>query len=390
MNSVATARLARQTAERLIGSRAALQRTPAILGFDGFLDHIYHAVDTRKSATEYTRIKTLKQLGTRIAAAAGQSTNLEIVPQAVKLGGNGPIMAFAMSSLGVPVTYIGLTGTAKDHHAVFNEFYKRATVIGIGEPAVTDAIECEDGKLMVGKHATTADVTYDAIRKKVGDGAWKKLWDSARFVGMVNWTMLPHMSAIWRKIQSDLMPKDPPKPVALGKDGQPGKDSTPRKQIFFDLADPEKRSDEDIATALKLITKFQGHYDVTLGMNEKESVHIAKVCGAKATGKGEKFTVGLAASIREQLGVHTTVIHPVKYAAAADPSGSLYVPGPFTSHPKITTGAGDHFNAGFCIARLLGSDLPQALQLGVSCSGYYVRTAQSPSREQLVRFLQTL
>ena len=387
MNSVATARLARQTAERLIGSRAALQRTPAILGFDGFLDHIYHAVDTRKSATEYTRIKTLKQLGTRIAAAAGQSTNLEIVPQAVKLGGNGPIMAFAMSSLGVPVTYIGLTGTAKDHHPVFNEFYKRATVIGIGEPAVTDAIECEDGKLMVGKHATTADVTYDAIRKKVGDGAWKKLWDSARFVGMVNWTMLPHMSAIWRKIQSDLMPKEPAKGAAPAA---PTKESGPRKQIFFDLADPEKRSAEDIAAALKLISKFQTFYDVTLGMNEKESIEIGKVVGAKASGKGEKMIVALAAAIREKLGIHTTVIHPVKYAAAADPSGSLFVPGPFTSHPKITTGAGDHFNAGFCIARLLGSDLAQALQLGVSCSGYYVRTAQSPSREQLVRFLQTL
>ena len=29
-------------------------------------------------------------------------------------------------------------------------------------------------------------------------------------------------------------------------------------------------------------------------------------------------------------------------------------PGPVTSTPEITTGAGDHFNSGFCLGKLLG------------------------------------
>jgi sugar/nucleoside kinase (ribokinase family) len=145
-----------------------------------------------------------------------------------------------------------------------------------------------------------------------------------------------------------------------------------------------------VSGALKLISKFQGHYDVCLGLNEREALHVAKISGTKAAGKGEKLMTALAQALREKLVLHTVVIHPTRYAVASDPTGTILVPGPYTANPKTTTGAGDHFNAGFCIARLLGSDLPQALQLGVAASGFYVRTAMSPSRETLVKFLQTL
>jgi sugar/nucleoside kinase (ribokinase family) len=64
------------------------------------------------------------------------------------------------------------------------------------------------------------------------------------------------------------------------------------------------------------------------------------------------------------------------------------VEGPFTAKPRITTGAGDHFNAGFCLGRLLGLSNEDSLWMGVSTSGYYVRNAKSPSTHDLVQFLQ--
>jgi sugar/nucleoside kinase (ribokinase family) len=343
------------------------------LGFDGFVDYIMQAVETRKSASDYTPVKTLKALGQKISAAAGKSANMEVVTTQTKLGGNGPIMAFAMSSLGVPVHYVGMTGYPKVH-PVFAEFAKRASVLGIADPGETEAIECEDGKLMIGKHGTVNEVTYDNVKKRVGETTWRKLWEAARFVGMVNWTMLPHMTALWKKLQAD-MPERP---------------GAPRKVIFFDLADPEKRSATDIATALKTLTKFQVQHDVTLGLNEREGTQVAKVLGIKGVGKAEKLNMDIASKIRAKLEIQTCVIHPREYAVAADANGAFAVAGPFTPNPKISTGAGDHFNAGFCIARLLGCDLSQSLQLGVATSGFYVRQAMSPSREQLVRFLQTL
>jgi sugar/nucleoside kinase (ribokinase family) len=66
------------------------------------------------------------------------------------------------------------------------------------------------------------------------------------------------------------------------------------------------------------------------------------------------------------------------------------VKGPFVEKPLISTGAGDHFNAGFCLGKLIGADNAIALQLGVGTSGYYVRTARSPSVKQLLEFLLTL
>ena len=64
--------------------------------------------------------------------------------------------------------------------------------------------------------------------------------------------------------------------------------------------------------------------------------------------------------------------------------------GPFVQEPRISTGAGDHFNAGFCLAQVLGMNLEESLCVGVSTSGYYVRTAESPSAIQLSEFIANL
>ena len=95
-------------------------------------------------------------------------------------------------------------------------------------------------------------------------------------------------------------------------------------------------------------------------------------------------------AIREKLGIHAVVVHPTAFAAVATAGGKSVVDGPFTAKPLISTGAGDHFNAGFCLGATLGCDPAMCLQIGVATSGYYVRTAQSPSVADLIGFLKTL
>jgi sugar/nucleoside kinase (ribokinase family) len=68
--------------------------------------------------------------------------------------------------------------------------------------------------------------------------------------------------------------------------------------------------------------------------------------------------------------------------------GAWWSEGPFTDNPKITTGAGDHFNAGFSIARLCGFSPLTSLAIATCTSGHYVRTAQSPSTGQVVDLLK--
>lgn len=351
---------------------ASVTEHPALVGFDGFIDNICEVVDRRQSATSYSKVRTLAAYGERIAAAAGKSTNVEIVPVLVKLGGNGPIMANALTAFEVPLTYCGMTGYPNTN-AVFAEFASRATLLPISEPALTDAYEFDDGKLIVGKHATVAEVSYDNLVERVGLEAWRAAWKAAKFVGMVNWTMLPYMTELWQKMLEE--------------------ESEERKTVFFDLADPEKRTSADIKAALETIAAFQAKHDVILGLNEKESLQVGHELDVEIPIGGvltEETAQELADAIRARLNVGVVVIHPTRFAAAANFLGTAAVVGPWTPTPKISTGAGDHFNAGFCLGQIVGAPLDESLQIGVGTSGYYVRNAASPEREQLAEFLESL
>lgn len=371
--------LAQRTAQMLEQNGGRLDKMPSLVGFDGFIDTILHVVDKRQSATEYTRVETLDAFGKRIAEAAGKSTNIELVIQAVKLGGNGPIMANALAALGMPLTYCGMTGYPHTQE-VFKELASRAKMLPISDAALTDAYEFEDGKLIAGKHENVAQVSWQNLQERVGDVAWRVAWHAAEFAGIVNWTMLPHLTHFWQQMQARME----------------NEASTPRKTIFFDLADPEKRTAEDLNEALMTIAKFQKWHDVILGLNEKEAQQVVKnlslpgadVSLERNTKAHYDEIRGFAANVRETLGISACAVHPTAFAAAANASGSAIVEGPFTPKPKITTGAGDHFNAGFCAGYLCGGDLEQSLQTGVATSGYYVRHGDSPTRPQLAEFLR--
>ena len=376
-----SASLPLRTAQMLEQNGHRLDQTPALIGFDGFIDTILHVVDKRQSATEYTRLQTIEAFGKRILEAAGQSTNVELVIQAVKLGGNGPIMANAMAALGAPVTYCGMTGYPRTQE-VFEELAARARMLPLSDAALTDAYEFEDGKLIVGKHENVGQVSWENLQERVGELAWRAAWQSAGFAGMVNWTMLPHLTALWKQIQAQLE-QEPP--------GE-------RKVLFFDLADPEKRTAQDLSEALWTLAGFQKWHDVILGLNESEAQQVAETLDLPGAIEGmerntpahKEEVCGFACGVREKLGISVCAVHPTAFAAAANTDSCAVVTGPFIAKPKITTGAGDHFNAGFCAGYLCGSDLEQALQCGVATSGYYVRHAQSPTRAQLTGFLREL
>jgi sugar/nucleoside kinase (ribokinase family) len=64
------------------------------------------------------------------------------------------------------------------------------------------------------------------------------------------------------------------------------------------------------------------------------------------------------------------------------------VDGPFCQNPKLTTGAGDNFNAGFCVGLLAGLEPREMLAAGVANSGFYVRNGKSATSKDLVSFLE--
>lgn len=363
--------LRQQTATDLEGAVNRAAQMTAFIGLDGFVDDILHVVDKRESAEKYQRLPTIAQLAERLAAAAGRSTNIELVSQLNKLGGNGPIMANALASFGLKITYLGILGYP-NLHPVFAEFAKRAEVYSIAEPGYTDALEFDDGKIMLGKHESLKLMNWENIKSRFGEDKFGAHFGRADLVGFVNWTMLTYMSDIWSAVLKGICP------------GMKG----PRRKLFIDLADPEKRTNEDIVRALELISEFQKYFDVILGLNEKEGYEIGQNLGLKITNHSPEGLEKLCQEIHLRIRVDTIIIHPTAYALASGPDGISRVQGPFTPKPKITTGAGDHFNSGFCLGKLLGFTTESCLLTGVTTSGFYVRSAKSPVMADLAAMLR--
>ena len=173
------------TAEGLRRASPGLASTPALLGFDGFVDEIVDVVDKRHGPDRYEPVESIAAMARKILDASGESSNYELIVKKCKLGGNGPIMANALACLGLDVTYIGNLGYPS-LHPVFLDFATRARVISIADPGHTDALEFADGKLMLGKTEVLGDVNWENLVARVGRPELDALVGGATLVGMLN------------------------------------------------------------------------------------------------------------------------------------------------------------------------------------------------------------
>ena len=370
---------AKAAAAALRSFAARADDTPVVIGFDGMVDSIIEVVDKRHSLNSYDPLATIAEFGQRVSAAAGKSSNIELAVTLEKLGGNGPIMANAMASLGLPVTYCGAVGYPTLHVA-FQPLADRCDVMSFCEPGYTDALEFSDGKLMLGKHGSLVDANAESLVARIGHETFRDAVDKCRLLGMVNWTMLVQTDTIWQYLIDRVLPEI---------------DRSVPRTLFVDLTDPAKRTKDDLASALATCAKLGESADVVMGFNLSESSQVAAVLGLTIEGDPEAAIVDTAAAIRAKLGVATVVIHPRSGAAAAhlEADGTVTTAtfaGPFVEKPKLSTGAGDNFNAGFCLGRLADLPLEQCLCLGTAVSGFYVRNAHSPSLADLAAFAADL
>lgn len=361
------------TLEELEAKRGRMSSRLGLVGFDGFVDRIVQPVANRSGPGEnFTPIATIPDFARRIESAAGKSTNIELFPREHRLGGNGPIMAHALLSAGMKVRYIGALGTP-EVHPVFKEFAGKTEAFSLGAPGTTDALEFTDGKLLLNTTSSLEAITYEAMVKTVGEGKFFDLFSRLDLIGMVNWTMIPSMTDILNALLEKVLPNLP---------------SRDQRTFFFDLADPEKRSDSDIKSALLTIKRFQSYGKTLLGMNLKEGQLVGRVLGIKESGEDEDSLKRLTTKIRQELSLSMVAVHPRDCAACATSEDTWYLPGPYTDSPVLTTGAGDHFNAGLSLGHTLNMTPLASLTLGVCFSGYLVRNARSPSLNEIDSFLR--
>lgn len=344
-----------------------------VTGFDGFVDEMITLVGERRSLDDFTPVSDIGAFGALVSAAAGHSSLREIVVNAVHPGGCAVNLSDGLASLGVAVDCFATLG--EPAHPAFGGIAAKCRGFHSWgrEPGRTLAFEFHDGKLMFSAVRQLADFTADAVRGFLADGSFREACAAAEVIALTDWTLYPHMTAVWRMLQKE---------VFAGL--------THRPHFFVDLVDPSSRAAADVCEVCGVLPGFESASPLTLGLNGNEANILCRLHGLVTldADPAHEVAVEQARTLREALGISRVVVHRTSFAVSASSDASGSQPGPYCKRPEKSTGAGDRFNAGFCLALALGMSDAEAIALGCATAGFFVRHARSAGHQELVGFLR--
>jgi hypothetical protein len=213
---------------------------------------------------------------------------------------------------------------------------------------------------MLSAVAQLAELDVDLATRVLLTGAYPIACARADLIALTNWTLFPHMTAVWRLLCERIYTRLPHAPALL-----------------VDLVDPSGRDPAEVRGMLDVLA---GMPRVSLGVNLNEANVLATLLELPRGGDDAELPA-LALRLQQAIGVAEVVIHALRHAACSD--GSL-VAGPYTAAPVRLTGAGDRFNAGYGLGLMLCLPSVQRLALGCASSGCYVRSGRSAGVDELI------
>jgi len=338
----------------------------AFVGLDGYIDKIQHPVQFQK-VDGNIYFPTLSEFGRKITAAANQSAQIELYTQLTKLGGNAPIMANALASLEVPNTCLGTLGHP-DIHPIFRDIDSRSELISVGQAAETNALEFNDGKLILSELSTFSTLDWEAVKQKIDLKYVRDKVNKAKLIALVDWCNLPHATSIWQGMLDDVISTQKLEGI----------------QFFFDLTDPSKKSSDEVLAVLKLMGDYKPHGSVTMGLNENETHKLFGLLNKKGD---ERDLMAKGHYIFETTKIDRLVVHPIDQCIVFETGRSYSIKGRLVSKPKVTTGGGDNFNAGYSLGLLYGFPTEHCMVLAMATSGSYVTNGMSPEIKDVIGYL---
>lgn len=338
-----------------------------VFGFDGVIDQVRTVVGTRTGPDQYQQMCSLEEFGTRIvnSAAIDTSCSIEWISDDTRAGGHTAHLGRAMERLGFTPVLFGTFGTPPEE--IFTNEYERATLVSVGSAPTTNAIEFDDGKVLLSETKELSKMDWDHIRSIVGLDTFTKSFDRAELVGMGYWSTLPQLPTIWDGICEDVWPQL----------------QTPPERIFFDPGDIRRLSRDTLVEGIPSLRSLDDLIPVTVSANKAETIQLAELFGDVPSDS----LIDTATIARDGLSVSEFVAHTPAEAVSVNANDVQRVEIPTVTEPALTTSAGDHFNAGLITARLVGIDGGAQLIMGSAVAGWFVRNARPPTFDELRNFL---
>nr|WP_185192091.1 PfkB family carbohydrate kinase [Halobellus ruber] len=323
----------------------------------------------RESRDSVSRIRELDSLGTRITDSVASETSVAIewLDCGTRTGGHVCHLSRTLGRWGLAPIMIGTFGTPMESE--FESSFAEYTTYSIGEPGTTDAVEFDDGKLLLTEAGDYRDLDWKSLDERLGHNQLARLLEQADLFGMGYWSMIPALSEILYGLAEDVWPtlSDPP------------------AHVVFDPADIRHLPDSRLVDGFDALQTLNRQVPVTLSANRGETEALIRSGGGSVTGDS---MLDLATAARDILGVDRVVSHGARASAMAGEDDHALVETLHIEEPEIVTSSGDHFNAGVCLGLLEGFDAGATIALGNAVAGAFIRSGRSPTLPEVQTFLE--
>lgn len=323
-------------------------------------------VKTQEQAIPFESMLTFSEY---LGKKAGKSCSIDMEMTTEKIGGNMPIVTAALLGLGCETISLGAMGFPKIL-PIFRNNPAHCTQISVAEPGICDALEFEDGKLMLASSKDMDMLDYQRILSVVPKNQlihWFRQCDAFAFL---NWGELLGSNNIWENLLLDIIP-------CCG--------FSEKKLMLVDFSDFSRRSGGDVRKMQALLKGFSQYFSITVSVNGNElDLLMEKLdCAWGALPEDEKMIRLSRELYCENFVVH--LLHCSKYLKEE----RVYTKNKeVVSEPNIITGGGDNFNAGLLFGLLQGLAVEDAVEVAAATSCIYVKEAENVSIQKLKDYLQ--
>jgi len=337
-----------------------------VFGFDGYLDRVREVVADRTDPESYERLPRLAEFRDRLdrSVEAGSSLSYEWLEDGRRTGGHTCHLARAFGTWDFAPTLVGMYGEPVGE--TFEREFGDYDLHSIGEPGVTDAVEFDDGKLMLTEIGDTMTLDWAGLDDRFGHDRLLDRLDSAALLGVGYWSEAPATPSILSGLSerwSDI--DDPP------------------ATVLVDPGDVRKLEPERLRSGRAAIGELCAATDVVVSANRAETAVLADAYAGEADREFETA----AEAVFDALDPTWFVGHGVDRSVVVTADGTESVSVPAVEEPELTTSSGDHFNAGLALARITGLDPAAAVVVGNAVAGHFVRTADQPSLAEVRGFV---